>query len=149
MSKTNVKTKTPDPIDLLIGSKVREKRLIMGLSQDALAKCIGLTFQQIQKYERGINRISVSRLLNICNALNAPVNYFLESIDSLAEGSKDSQIKIKGFSDNKQEGILYDEDPLSKKDVIALVRAYSKISNPALKKQLLEMAKAMSDNTKK
>ncbi len=149
MSKANVKMKSPDPVDLLIGSKVREKRLIMGLSQDALAKCIGLTFQQIQKYERGINRISVSRLLNICNALNAPVNYFLESIESFSEGSKCAETNVAGFSDNKQEGLLYDEDPLSKKDVIALIRAYSKINSPALKKQLLEMAKAMSANGKK
>ncbi len=144
MSKVMSAIRKPDPIDLQIGSKVRERRLIMGLSQDALAKCIGLTFQQVQKYERGVNRISVSRLLDICDALNAPVKYFLEGLKF-----KPEKIAKQGFSDNKQDKILYDEDPLLKKDVIALVRAYSQIKTPALKKQLLEMAKAMSESERK
>lgn len=136
----------PDPVDVYVGNKVRERRLLMGLSQESLAKLIGLTFQQIQKYERGTNRISVSRLVDICNALKVPVEYFLEETLASAAANSSKLIKkaAKGFAENNQESISYDSNIMTRKDVIELVRAYSKIQNPKLKKQIIEMVKTMS-----
>lgn len=143
MSRTKTEEDGPNPVDIHVGARVKARRLILGLSQEELAKAIGLTFQQVQKYERGTNRISVSRLVDICRTLKAPVDYFFEGSFSLARPSGKSAM-LRGFSDTKQEPL--EEDPLMKKDVLELVRAYSKIKSPPLKKQILEMAKAMSSS---
>lgn len=71
----------PDPIDLHVGERVRLRRLLVGLSQEQLADAVCITFQQIQKYERGINRISASRLFGIANALSVPVSFFFEGLE--------------------------------------------------------------------
>lgn len=144
MSRAKADTEGPNPVDIYVGSKVKSRRLILGLSQEELAKAIGLTFQQVQKYERGTNRISVSRLVDICKVLKVPVDYFFDG--SFALTGKPAGMRnaaAKGFSDAKQESL--EPDPMMKRDVLELVRAYSRISNPQLKKQLLEMAKAMSN----
>ena len=144
MSKIKSKEDGLDPIDVHVGAKVRARRLLLGLSQESLAKMIGLTFQQVQKYERGTNRISVSRLVDICRALKTPLDSFLNS--SLAVGEPGTRKSLnQGFSDNEQESLAVGaDDNLTKRDVFELIRAYSKIENPKLKKQILEMAKAMS-----
>ena len=134
----------PNPVDIYVGSRVKSRRLFLGLSQEDLAKSIGLTFQQVQKYERGTNRISVSRLVDICRALKTPIDYFLEGSFSVGRGGS-RKLAVKGFSDTMQEP--FEEDPLVKKDVMDLVRAYSKIKSPQLKKQILEMAKALSTSS--
>ena len=70
--------KSPDPIDIYVGARVRLRRKVLGMSQEALAVAIGLTFQQVQKYERGSNRISASKLYRIAKVLTAPMNYFFD-----------------------------------------------------------------------
>lgn len=134
----------PNPVDIYVGAKVKSRRLILGLSQEDLATSIGLTFQQVQKYERGTNRISVSRLVEICRVLKAPVDYFFEG--SFAVGKAGVRnLALKGFSDTKQATL--EPDPLTQRDVLELVRAYSGIKNPQMKKQLLEMARALSQSS--
>ena len=130
-----------NPVDLHVGAKVKTRRLMMGLSQEELATAIGVTFQQVQKYERGTNRISVSRLVEISRALKVPMDYFLES--TAAVGGTAKKPAQRGVSDVKQTAFA-DSDPMTKRDVVELVRAYQAIKTPALKKQLLEMAKALS-----
>ena len=71
---------SPDPVDVHVGARVRMRRLMLGLSQDKLAETVGLTFQQIQKYEKGANRIGASRLFQLASALNVPVQYFYEDL---------------------------------------------------------------------
>lgn len=147
MPRTKSEDIGPNPVDIYVGSKVKARRLILGLSQEELANAIGLTFQQVQKYERGTNRISVSRLVDICRVLKVSTEYFF---DAAAFGGNGAPVRagmrnlsLKGLSDGRQETL--EPDPLMKKDVLELVRAYSSIKNPALKKQILEMAKAMSE----
>jgi transcriptional regulator with XRE-family HTH domain len=143
MPRTKTEDEGPNPVDIHVGGKLKSRRLILGLSQEELAKSIGLTFQQVQKYERGTNRISVSRLVDICRVLKAPVDYFFDG--SFAVGRPGSRnMALKGFSDTKQEPL--EADPLTKRDVLELIRAYSSIKSPQLKKQLLEMARAMSSS---
>lgn len=72
--------KSPDPIDVYVGARVRLRRKVLGISQEALAGAIGLTFQQVQKYERGSNRISASKLYRIAKILTAPMNYFFDGV---------------------------------------------------------------------
>ena len=135
MPRTKVSENGPNPVDTHVGGKVKIRRIMLGLSQEDLAKSIGLTFQQVQKYERGANRISVSRLVEISKALRAPIDYFLEGCAAIAKKSA-----LRGVSDNKQEPL----EPEIKKDSLELMRAYQSIQKPALKKQLLEMAKVMA-----
>lgn len=136
----------PNPVDIYVGSKVKSRRLILGLSQEELAKAIGLTFQQVQKYERGTNRISVSRLVDICKVLKVQIDYVLDGSFYAGRAPGQRNLAIKGFSDTKQEAL--EPDPLMNRDVLELVRAYSRIRNPQLKKQIIEMAKAMSAENK-
>ena len=143
MPRTKTDESGPNPVDIYVGSKVKSRRLILGLSQEELAKSIGLTFQQVQKYERGTNRISVSRLVDICKVLKVQIDYFFEGTFAGRPGARNPALK--GLSDTKQEAL--EPDPLMKRDVLELVRAYSRIKSPQLKKQILEMAKAMSSQS--
>ena len=146
MPRTKTEDEGPNPVDIYVGSKVKARRLILGLSQEELANAIGLTFQQVQKYERGTNRISVSRLVDICKVLKTSVDYFFDGSFALNRvGGRN--LAMKGFSDSKQEAL--EGDPMTKRDVLELVRSYSKIKSPQLKKQILEMAKAMSADADK
>lgn len=140
MPRTRPDEEGPHPVDTHVGAKVKSRRLMLGLSQEELAKAIGLTFQQVQKYERGANRISVSRLADISRALKSPIDYFLDGCSAMAQNR--GKPALRGVSDNKQEKL--EPDPMTRRDVLDLVRAYQSINTPQLKKQLLEMAKAMA-----
>lgn len=142
MPRTRPADEGPHPVDTHVGAKVKSRRLMLGLSQEELAKSIGLTFQQVQKYERGANRISVSRLIDIARALKTPLDYFTDGIASMAENVR-GKAALRGVSDVKQ-AAFDDVDAMTKKDVLELVRAYQRITTPALKKQLVEMAKALA-----
>ena len=137
--KTREAANAPDPVDIHVGARVKTRRLLLGLSQEELANSIGLTFQQVQKYERGTNRISASRLFNIAKVLKVPVEFFFEG----ATGKK----LARGFGESKQASL--EPDITTRRDTLELVRAFSEIQDPALKRQLLEMAKAMGGGKKK
>lgn len=133
---------SPNPVDIHVGAKVKTRRITLGLSQEELADAIGLTFQQVQKYERGTNRISASRLFQIAKALKVPIEFFFDG----ATGGR----KVQGFSDNKQAPLGgAPSDLMARRDTLELVRAYTEIEDPALKKQLLMMAKTMGGTRKK
>jgi transcriptional regulator with XRE-family HTH domain len=136
MPRPRLDQEGPNPVDIHVGSKVKSRRLMLGLSQEELAAAIGLTFQQVQKYERGTNRISVSRLVDISRALKTSFDFFLDGSGAPKKPA------MRGVSDVAQDD--YAPDPLTRRDVLELVRAYSAIKTPQLKKQLLEMAKAMA-----
>lgn len=136
----------PHPVDSHVGARVKSRRLMLGMSQEELAKSVGLTFQQIQKYERGANRISASRLTEIAKAMKTPIDFFFAGIGTLASEASSAprgKAGLRGVSDVKQ-AAFDDLDSMTKKDVLDLVRAYERITSPALKKQLVEMAKTMA-----
>lgn len=138
MPRTRTTDEGPHPVDVHVGNRVKNRRLMLGMSQDDLAKSCGITFQQVQKYERGTNRISVSRLAEISRALKIQLEYFTEGCASLLPGGKHA---MKGFAESKQ--ATFEPETMSR-DELELVRAYKGISGTRLKKQLLEMAKAMA-----
>ena len=107
------------------------------MSQEELAHSIGLTYQQVQKYESGKNRITVSRLFDIAGALKVPADYFYQDLCPYSRPGRG-----KGVSDAPQ--APFEGDPFAQKDVMELVAAYLKIEDPRLRKSLLETAKAMA-----
>ena len=140
MSKaTNKKTDNANPIDVHVGQKLRARRILLGMSQDELAKNIGITFQQIQKYERGANRMGASRLYEIAKTLNSTVSYFFEGV----EPTKRAPI---GFSE-KDQALFEADDVMTRRETLDLVRAYYKIQDPKLRHQIMEMAKAMAKSS--
>ncbi len=131
-------TGKPHPVDVHVGARVRMRRTLLGMSQTALGDALGLTFQQVQKYERGTNRISSSRLYDLSRVLDVPVEFFFDEMpaavaaSSLPQGGR----KVK-------EPPSYERDPMAKRETLELVRAYYKISNPQVRKRLFQMVKAI------
>jgi transcriptional regulator with XRE-family HTH domain len=120
------------PIDLHVGNRVRQRRRLLGMTQQRLADSVSIRFQQIQKYESGANRISASRLWTLSQALEVPISYFFEGVD---EGVYASGVDSSGVS----------TDVFQNKDTIALVRAFYTM-NDEPRRRLLDLAKAMSGN---
>lgn len=110
------------------------------MSQEKLGKAIGLTFQQVQKYERGANRIGASRLFELSRVLDVPVSFFFDDMPTaVAEtGGRPAQ----GLSEGAAE--TYEHDPMAKRETLELVRAYYKIIDPKVRKRVFELAKALA-----
>lgn len=129
----------PHPVDVHVGHKVKNRRLTLGMSQDELAKSCGITFQQVQKYERGTNRISVSRLTEIAAALKTQLEYFTDGCANLLPGA--TRHGARGMADGGQ--APFESETLSR-DKIDLLRAYDGIDSAAHKRQVIDMAKALA-----
>jgi len=124
------------PIDLHVGRRVRQRRRLLGVTQQKLAEAVRIRFQQIQKYESGANRISASRLWALSKALNVPVSYFFDGCDEMS----DMFVKeTNGHSIDHETPA----DAFQNKDTIALVRAFYTM-NDEPRRRLLDLARAMS-----
>lgn len=123
--------KSPDPIDVHVGQRVRARRKMLGLSQTQLGKELGVTFQQVQKYERGTNRIGSSRLFRMSTTLDVPVAYFFEGAET----------KLPGYSDAV--GSL-DGDAFDRQETQELVEAYYRIADPRIRKKVLGLARLLA-----
>ena len=132
----------PNPIDIHVGKKVRQRRTLLGMSQEKLGEALGLTFQQVQKYERGTNRVGSSRLFHLSRILDVPVSYFFEGLDPDVEMPGPRGANAKGFADSAQEP--YEVDQLTKRETLELVRAYYRITDPKVRKRVFEMVKAVA-----
>src|SRR5256886_13556848 len=127
----------PNPIDVHVGSRVRLRRNMLGLSQEKLGEAIGLTFQQVQKYERGANRIGASRLHDLSRVLDVPDSFFFDDIDPLRAPSIPA-----GFAEPAVEA--FDSDPLRRRETVELVSAHYMLDDPALRRRLFELARALA-----
>ena len=138
--KTGYGTGRPNPIDVHVGGRVRLRRTLLGLSQEKLGDAIGLTFQQVQKYERGANRIGASRLFDLARVLDVPVSFFFD--DMAAETAEHGACgRVNG--DRLAAGAC-DADSMAKRETLELVRAYYGINEPAVRKRLFDLAKALA-----
>lgn len=140
----------PNPIDVHVGNRIRLRRTLLGLSQEKLASLLGLTFQQVQKYERGMNRVGASRLWDLSRVLEVPVNFFYEDMDkTIASQSPRMFSLIDSQPEYLQEDddAVYDADPMQKKETIELVKAYYKISNRKAAKHMFDLIVTMSKST--
>lgn len=130
---------TPNPVDIHVGGRVRLRRTLLGLSQERLGEAVGLTFQQIQKYERGANRIGASRLFEFSRILDVPVSFFF---DDMPEVSRlDNTYVAWGMADHPQTSM--EQDPLTRRETLELVRAYYRITDPQVRRRLFELAKSL------
>ncbi|MEE8393911.1 MAG: helix-turn-helix transcriptional regulator [Rhodospirillales bacterium] len=131
---------TPRPVDIHVGSRVRLRRTLMGFSQERLGDAVGLTFQQIQKYERGANRIGASRLFEFSKILDVPVSFFFDDMSS--EVKTMAAKRVTGFQDQSQR--KFEADPLARRETLELVRAYYRIADPRVRKSLFDLAKSLA-----
>jgi transcriptional regulator with XRE-family HTH domain len=129
--------KAPNPVDRHVGSRVRMRRVLVGLSQERLGESLGLTFQQVQKYEKGTNRIGASRLQQISRILGVPVEYFFEGAPRTIERSLSS-----GFEDNGD--TAYVADFLATNEGIQLNKAFVRIKDPKLRRRVVELVSAIA-----
>ena len=128
----------PDPVDVHVGSRLRLRRTLIGMSQEQLAAALNITFQQVQKYERGTNRISASRLYQASRTLGVPVAWFFEEMSDVAASASATPAVVAG----EKAGIDPDRK-LLRRETLELVRAYYSITDARLRRRLYEMAKAM------
>ncbi len=126
------------PIDAHVGARLRQRRTLLGMTQTDLGDALGLTFQQVQKYERGTNRISASRLFDLLRVLDVPLEYFFDDMPPEVAASSPAQ---GGGKAKKPPG--YELDPMAKRETLEFVRAYYKISDPQVRKRLYELTKTL------
>jgi len=129
----------PNPVDVHVGSRVRLRRTLLGMSQEKLGEAIGLTFQQVQKYERGANRVGASRLFDLSRVLDVPVGFFFDEMPDEVAASSPAQSSA-GYVPRPEQEL----DPMVKRETLELVRAYYKIEEPGVRKRLFEMTKALA-----
>jgi transcriptional regulator with XRE-family HTH domain len=133
MSEPSDTERHPNPVDLHVGARIRMRRKILGVSQERLAEDLGLTFQQIQKYERGANRVSASKLYEIAKSLQSSVGYFFEGLanttsDGVAEG-----------------GEPFVHDFLMTSEGLELAGLFPKITRPKVRRRILELVRSMAE----
>ncbi len=131
------KSDKPNPTDIHVGARVRLRRTLLGMSQEKLGDAIGLTFQQVQKYERGANRVGASRLYDLSRVLDVPVAFFFEDI-----AAGDDVVPRPAGLAEAAEG--YEADPMLKRETLELVRAYYKITDPHIRRRFFDLAKALA-----
>jgi transcriptional regulator with XRE-family HTH domain len=132
----------PSPIDVHVGSRIRLRRTLLGMSQERLGEALGLTFQQVQKYERGVNRVGASRLFDLSRVLDVPISFFFDDMpESLtsAYGNHASR-RAAGYAEG-HDGFA--DDALNRRETLELVRAYYRITDPAVRKRVFELIKSM------
>jgi len=135
--------KSPDPVDLHVGNRIKLRRTLLKISQEKLANDVGVTFQQVQKYENGLNRVSASRLFDISRCLKCEVSFFFQDIDEQSRySSKSSDLyNLSGYLQKDEEII---EDPMNKSETLELVKAYWKIKNLEIRKSILGLVNNIS-----
>jgi len=131
-----------NPIDVHVGQRIRVRRTLLGLSQSMLGDAIGLTFQQVQKYERGANRVSSSRLFDIASTLDVPISYFYEEMSTTT--SSQSPAVLMGVAEADLPEIDASDNPMTRRETIELVRAFHKIQSATARQQLSKLVKALS-----
>ncbi len=138
-AKKQTSRKGPNPIDIHVGARVRLRRNLLGISQTDLGKALGVAFQQIQKYERGTNRIVGSRLFNLSRALDVPVSFFFENLPSAAAGG--GRRRARGFGEGRAAAL--EPDLLSRRETMELIRAYYRVKNPRVRKRVLDLLQVL------
>jgi len=129
-----------NPIDIHVGNRLRLRRTLLGFTQELLADEVGLTFQQIQKYERGANRIGASRLYQFSQILDASVSYFFEEMPDEIR-SHEGQMDW-GLADQRQQELA--PSPMARRETLELVKAYYRITDPNVRQSLFDLTKLLA-----
>ncbi|WP_448190152.1 helix-turn-helix domain-containing protein [Azospirillum sp. sgz301742] len=127
----------PNAVDIHVGSRIRLRRTLMGMSQTALADSVGLTFQQIQKYEKGGNRVSASRLWQFCQVLDVPVSFFFDDMPAELLADRGHPGAMGPSGEGESTGVM------TRRETLELVRAYYRIQNEPVRRRIYDLFKAM------
>lgn len=128
-------SKAPNPVDKYVGSRVRMRRIMLGMSQEKLGLALGLTFQQVQKYEKGTNRVGASRIQQISEILEVPVSF-------LFDGGPSGRPNGEGFGEAASPA--YVSDFLATSEGLALTRAFTRIGDPKLRRSIVELVEQIA-----
>jgi transcriptional regulator with XRE-family HTH domain len=131
------------PIDAHVGSRVRLRRTLLGMSQEKLGDALGLTFQQVQKYERGVNRIGASRLFDLARVLDVPIGFFFDDLPPEMGGNAAvrSRPALFGFAETS-DGL--EDENMNKRETLELVRAYYRINEAGVRKRVFDLIKSLA-----
>jgi transcriptional regulator with XRE-family HTH domain len=127
--------KHANPVDAQVGSRVRLRRMLIGMSQERLGELLGLTFQQVQKYEKGVNRIGAGRLFDVARILGVPIDYFYESVAG--------QLSGRGFSENESSPPVMEF--VSSGEGLQLSLAFMRIKDSKVRKRVLDLVKSLAE----
>ena len=138
------------PVDVHVGSRIRLRRTLLGMSQEGLGEALGVSFQQLQKYERGVNRVGASRLFDISRVLNVPIIFFFENMPEGMETMPMSAPRggTYGFTEKQEPFSNGADDNLSTRETLALIRFYYRIPNLAVRKQMVDLMKSLGPTGK-
>ncbi|MDX2072915.1 MAG: helix-turn-helix domain-containing protein [Alphaproteobacteria bacterium] len=133
---------TKQDIDSYVGKRLRLRRTMMGLSQEAVAKAVGITFQQVQKYEKGVNAMNARRLVEFSRFMNVPVAYFFDGLEeSEAAGSENT---LPGFAETAE---AFDHgSPVSDRESLEMMKAFKRIGEHGVRKRLSDLVRAIAEN---
>ena len=134
--------RNPNPIDVHVGHRVRMRRLLVGMSQEKLGEELGLTFQQVQKYEKGANRVSASRLYQMARILGVPVQFFYDDMETSPANKKPGG----GMSEGQSGSVVMDF--LGTSDGIQLSRAFSELHDPKVRRRIIDLVKTLAESQK-
>jgi transcriptional regulator with XRE-family HTH domain len=140
---------TPSPIDVHVGARIRQRRTSLGMSQEKLGDALNLTFQQIQKYERGTNRVGASRLYDLCRVFDVTADFFFEGLPNFEPaahagvGGAPAWYESGAAFAEKQQPFGTDEPPANR-ETAELVRAYGRIADPRVRARILDLVKSLS-----
>ncbi|MCD6036024.1 MAG: putative transcriptional regulator [Rickettsiales bacterium] len=126
------------PVDIHVGKRLRSRRVMLGMSQESLGNGVGVTFQQIQKYEKGLNRVGASRLYEFSRVLEVPVAYFYEGLTSLSGRDDMSQA---AFAEGSS---TFEHEEITNKEVLSLVRAFNEIADPQARKNVVSLVRFLA-----
>ena len=125
--------RAPNPVDVHVGTRMRMRRMMLSVSQEKLGEALGVSFQQIQKYEKGSNRIGAGRLQDIANELEVPISYFYDDMPGAEQKP--------GFAAN---GVSYVSELLTSSDGVELTRAFLRVKDPAVRRRIVELVKSIA-----
>ena len=134
--------KAPNPVDKHVGSRVRMRRMMLGMSQEKLGDALGLTFQQVQKYEKGTNRIGASRLQQISHILQVPVSFFFEGAPNTSPATR-----AEGMGEAPSPA--YVSDFLATSDGLALTKAFMRINDSKLRRRIVDLVEQIASGEKR
>jgi transcriptional regulator with XRE-family HTH domain len=133
------------PIDVQVGARIRLRRTVLGMSQEQLGEALGLSFQQVQKYETGVNRVRASRLFDLSRVIDVPISYFFDDmLDSLSPSrGAPAPPRAGGFAES-QDG--FGDNAMNQRETLELVRTFDRIRSPSVRKRVYELIKSMGLN---
>ena len=134
----------PDPVDVHVGRRLRLRRTLLNISQEQLAVSVGVTFQQIQKYERGTNRVSASRIYDLARVLGVEISFFFEDISHSVTATRLTQNLPLQAGLGEKPSPSYEQNPISRSETMELIRSYWRLPSSEMRKHVLELLNSMS-----